>query len=114
MLPLARPALHACVFAHYHCEDLHALYRWLEAHDYHYYGAFGPDSFGRFVCEELALGDTGPTHYTSVVEVSCRGAVVAADPRARQFLDELVTKQQTSRWCVWWNVAGSREGGCLS
>ncbi len=113
MLPLARPSLHACVHGHYHCEDLHALYQWLEAHGYHYYGAFGADSFGRFVCEELALGDTGPIHFSSAIEVSCRGAVVAADARAQQFLNEIATEHQTWGWRVWC-VAGSTEGAWLS
>jgi hypothetical protein len=92
MLPLARPALFPNGQGTYNCPDIRTLYQWLEAHEYHYYGSFGPHEYGRFACQELELGDTGPTHLSSLIEVHMNGVVVAADERAKQLLEELVSR----------------------
>jgi hypothetical protein len=91
MPPLSQPLLLSSGLSSYHCADIRSLYHWLEAHGYHYYGSFGPDEYGRFACEELALGDTGPIHHSSYIEVRLDGTVVAADEHAQQVLLSLVT-----------------------
>ena len=98
MFPLARPSLHSLDDRQYHCDDLHTLYQWLEAHGYHYFGAFGAESFGRFVCEELALGDTGPIHASSVIDVFRAGTVVAEDTRAQRLLENTATHPPAEGW----------------
>jgi hypothetical protein len=91
MLLLSRPMLLSNGLGSYRCPDIRALYHWLEVHGYHYYGSFGPSEYGRFACEELALGETGPVHASSSIEVHVSGVVVAADERAKQMLEELVS-----------------------
>jgi len=91
MLPLSQPALFWNGMGSYHSPDIRTLYYWLEARGYHYYGSFGPSEYGRFASEEVALGDMGLVHFTSSIEVYLSGVVVAADERAKQMLEELVS-----------------------
>ena len=91
MLPLARPPLSPHAENTFYCADIRTLYQWLEAHEYHYYGTFGSDEYGRFACQELALGDTGPILMSSLIEVHLNGVVIAADERAKQMLGALVS-----------------------
>ena len=99
MLPLAQPALFSNGMRSYHSPDIRTLYYWLEAHGYHYYGSFDPSEYGRFA-SELLLGDIGLVHVTSSIAVSLSGVVVAADERAKQMLEELVSDPTycESRW----------------
>jgi hypothetical protein len=89
MLPLCQPPLTQQTEGAYRCADIRALYYWLEAHGYHYFGSFGPEQYGRFSYLEIALGDSGPMHHASSIEVHLNGAVVAMDALARRLLDTI-------------------------
>lgn len=87
MLLLSQPSLSKRLDGVYHCPDIRALYHWLEAQDYHYYGSYGSEQYGRFARTEIALGETPPVERSSSIEVHLNGLVVATDDRAQQLLD---------------------------
>lgn len=89
MLPLCQPPLTQQTDGTYRCADIRALYHWLEAHDYHYFGSYGPEQYGRFSYLEIALGDNGPAHHASSIEVHLNGMVVPIDGAAQQLLNTI-------------------------
>jgi hypothetical protein len=91
MVPLSRPLCLRVADGHYHCPDIRTLYLWLESQGYHFVGSFGPEEYGRFVCQQRVLGTAEPHGHSSSISISLNGTVIAADEDAQQLLVALLT-----------------------
>jgi hypothetical protein len=81
----------------YHCDDIPALHRWLEAHGYQYYGQFDPGEYGRFSCQDTHdLGDRR-SYVHSFIQVWANGEIYAPDPHAHHLLNTLLTDDPLER-----------------